>query len=93
MVLIKNLNTFMTCHSDCAACCIYLSISPSPPFLPDGKKAYQTCPYLTEKRLCSIWNDEKRPDACKNYSFSADFCGANSNEAHDLHRAFVDYAE
>lgn len=71
------------CRPNCAACCIAISISPSYPALPQGKAAGERCPHLTSSMLCRLFNQPSRPAICNKYTFDAETCGTNQQQALD----------
>ena len=77
------MNNFEHCRKNCAACCIYLSISSPIPGMPDGKPAGVRCIHLTEGLLCAIYNNPERPKVCDDFKFDPELCGKNAEEARD----------
>jgi len=63
----------MECRSACGACCIALSISSRIPGMPEGKPGGVKCVNLTDTFACSVYED--RPQVCRNFSASAEYCG------------------
>jgi Fe-S-cluster containining protein len=69
------------CRPDCGACCITPSISSPIPGMPHGKPANTKCVQLSDDLLCNLFNQSKRPDVCKNFTFDPLICGKNKDEA------------
>lgn len=71
----------MECRSNCAACCIYISISSPMPGMPNGKPAGTPCIHLTKDLKCGIFNSPDRPKVCGGFKADNDFCGNTRDEA------------
>ncbi len=71
----------MNCRAGCGACCIAPSISPSWPALPDGKRAGERCPHLTDDVRCALFGRAERPATCVGLRPSAEMCGDSASEA------------
>ena len=71
----------MECRSNCAACCIAISISSPIPGLPNGKAAGDPCVQLDENLGCKIFGKPERPQTCIGFMAERDFCGQSSEEA------------
>ncbi len=74
----------MECHENCAACCIYLSISSPSPLHPNGKKAGERCLYLSNDLKCLIYNHPDRPKVCADFKPDPLICGRSTDEAKDI---------
>jgi Fe-S-cluster containining protein len=74
-------NIAMDCRPGCAACCIVISIHSPLPLAPFGKAAGVPCPHLDEKNYCLLFNHADRPDFCRQYQATAEFCGESTAEA------------
>jgi Fe-S-cluster containining protein len=77
-------NDFSECRPDCAACCIYLSISSPLPGMPDGKPAGVRCIHLSDDLLCEIYNQLDRPKVCADFKFDPLICGNSADEAREI---------
>ncbi|MFZ4859245.1 MAG: YkgJ family cysteine cluster protein [Desulfuromonadaceae bacterium] len=71
----------MKCRVGCAACCIAPSISSSIPGMAAGKPAGVRCPRLTDDNRCLLFDNNERPQVCRNLQPSEEMCGASSAEA------------
>jgi len=74
----------MECHSECAACCIYVSISSPIPGMPNGKPAGVRCVNLSEDLKCTIFDSANRPKVCAGFKAEKLFCGNSANEAYSI---------
>ncbi|MFH2142635.1 MAG: YkgJ family cysteine cluster protein [Bacteroidota bacterium] len=75
---------FSNCRKDCAACCIYLSISSPLPGMTEGKPAGVRCIHLSDDLLCNIYNDPERPQVCTDFIFDPLICGNSAYEAKEI---------
>ncbi len=71
----------MKCRDNCAACCIYISISSPIPGMPNGKPAGVPCIHLTDDLKCAIFNSPDRPKVCAGFVAEKEFCGNTTEEA------------
>jgi Fe-S-cluster containining protein len=71
----------MECRIGCAACCIAPSISSSIPGMADGKPAGIRCTQLTADNRCRLFDNNERPQVCKNLQPSGEMCGSSNSEA------------
>jgi Fe-S-cluster containining protein len=71
----------MQCRIGCGACCIEASLNL--PFwgMPQGKKAGERCVHLSEQRLCLIFDDPRRPQACRQFQAELSICGESFAQA------------
>ncbi len=74
----------MECRPDCAACCIYPSISSSIPGMPNGKPAGVPCIQLKEDLSCSIFGSPERPKVCTGFKPEKLVCGDSAEEAYKI---------
>lgn len=74
----------MECRENCAACCIYLSISSPIPGMPAGKKAGERCIHLTDNLACAIYDQPTKPQVCTNFKPEILFCGNSAQEAYKI---------
>lgn len=72
------------CRRGCGACCIAPSISSPLPGMPEGKPAGLRCGYLAPDNLCLLYDRPERPEVCRSYRASAEFCGRTPGEALDI---------
>jgi hypothetical protein len=68
----------MECRAGCGACCIAISISTL------DKPAGVACEHLTLAGLCGLWGKPERPDVCRKFVATEDFCGESREEAMEL---------
>jgi Fe-S-cluster containining protein len=71
----------MECRSDCAACCIALSISSPLPGMPEGKPAGVRCIHLLDDYKCAIYTYSTKPKVCTDFKAEPEFCGTSREEA------------
>jgi hypothetical protein len=71
----------MACRPGCGACCIAPSISPSHPALPQGKRAGERCPHLTDDIRCALFGKPERPSCCSGLAPAPDMCGESTAQA------------
>lgn len=71
----------MECRSNCAICCIAISISSPIPGMPNGKAAGTPCVQLNAKLGCMIFGKPERPQTCINFKAEREFCGDTDKEA------------
>lgn len=71
----------MECRIGCAACCIAISISTPIPGMPEGKPAGVRCVQLSDDNRCLIYDDPRRPQACRHFTASPEICGASQADA------------
>ncbi len=83
----------MKCRSNCAACCIALSISSAIPGMPLGKAAGEKCVHLDKKLRCAIFGQAKRPLTCINFKPELEFCGNSQEEAFAILKSLVEELE
>ncbi len=74
----------MECRKNCAACCIYLSISSPIPLHPNGKRAGERCRHLSDDLKCLIYNHPDRPKVCMAFKPDPLMCGKNTEEAKEI---------
>ena len=74
----------MECRPDCAACCIYPSISSSIPGMPNGKPAGVPCIQLKEDLSCSIFGSPERSKVCTGFKPEKLVCGDSAEEAYKI---------
>ena len=67
------------CTFPCGACCIAPSISSPLPGMPAGKKAGVRCVNLDDALRCLVY--DIRPNVCREFVYSVDFCGRSHEEA------------
>lgn len=72
------------CRSNCAACCIVISISSPLPGMPNGKPAGVRCVNLTKDNACSIFGSPERPDVCYKFTAEREFCGYTTEDAFQI---------
>ncbi len=78
MCNVKLVNN-MQCKK-CGACCIAPSITSPIPGMPSGKKAGERCIQLAADNTCNIHAADLRPEVCKNYYPSKEYCGTTFKE-------------
>ncbi|WP_254277454.1 YkgJ family cysteine cluster protein [Halomonas sp. 3H] len=69
------------CRPGCGACCIAPSIHSPIPGMPNGKPAGVRCVQLDEHNLCRLFGDPRRPALCERFTFDAELCGENRQQA------------
>lgn len=76
----------MECRPNCAACCIFPSISTPIPGMPLGKPAIVPCVQLTEDLKCKLFGKPERPQVCIGFQPEEIVCGKNREEAEKIFR-------
>ena len=71
----------MQCRAGCGACCIAPSINQAFYGMPHGKKAGQACVHLDNDKFCQLFNDERRPQCCHDFTAEHELCLSNADEA------------
>lgn len=71
----------MKCRAGCGACCIAPSISSPLPGLPQGKRAGERCPHLSDDNLCQLFGLPERPAVCSAFRADPSVCGDDREEA------------
>ncbi len=51
--------------------------------MPDGKPAGVRCAHLTGENICGIYLAPERPEVCRSYQATEEFCGRSASEAID----------
>ena len=74
----------MECRLNCAACCIYPSISSPIPGMPKGKPAGGRCAQLADDLSCKIFNSPERPKVCGDFKAEKIICGNSAQEAYSI---------
>lgn len=74
----------MDCRPNCAACCIYPSISSPIPGMPKGKPAGTRCIQLANDLSCKIFNSPNRPKVCGGFKAEQIICGDSAKEAYSI---------
>lgn len=63
----------------CGTCCVEISISSPLPGMSKGKPAGERCVNLNNNCRCKVHSD--KPNVCKNFKPTKEFCGNNKREA------------
>ncbi len=72
---------YISCRSNCGACCIVPSISSAIPGMPEGKPAGVRCIHLSNELTCNIFLSETRPKVCGGFKAELLICGNSRREA------------
>lgn len=71
----------MECRTNCAACCIVISIKQPFYGMPEGKPAGIPCVHLDPRSHCNLYADARRPALCDAFEAHPTYCGSNKEQA------------